>query len=66
MELELIDLEDNDINLQCLFENYLNKMNSLTKLMFNYDGESLDGESISGIANMIDYFGDLSVVELSL
>ena len=59
-------MEDNDINLQCLFENYLYKMNSLTKLMFNYDGESLDGENISGIANMFSYFGDLSVVELSL
>ena len=41
-------------------------MTKLTNIMLNYDGESLDGENISGIANMISYFGELSVVELSL
>ena len=41
-------------------------MNKLTSIIINYDGESLDGENIDGIGNMISYFGELSLIELNL
>ena len=41
-------------------------MTKLTSIIIDYSGENLDDESIDGIRNLLSYFGELSVVKLSL
>ena len=54
------------MNLECLFENYLYKMNNLTKLILDFEEKNIDGENIDVLENMTPYFDSLNSVELNL
>lgn len=49
-----------------MFENYLLKMTSLTKLIIDWSSNNLDYNNVDDIVNMIGYFDELKEVELNL
>ena len=49
--MELADLQDNDINLECLFENYVYKMIKLTNLILDFETKNIDSENINLLVN---------------
>ena len=51
LNLELADLQNNDINLQCLFENYVYKMINLTMLILDFELKNINSENINILVN---------------